>query len=143
MIRIIACVLAAFVATCVSFGEEPTKAVKDELKLLEGEWKVVKAESGGKAVESKSIVKYTTDGKSTISDPGSGLPPLETVIVLDPTKSPKWIDATNAQGQTHKGIYEIKGDRMRAVFGGNRPTEFKTTAKGAEVMYTYKRVKPN
>ncbi|AWM35898.1 hypothetical protein GobsT_63710 [Gemmata obscuriglobus] len=143
MNRLCFCVLAALFTTCVSLGEEQPKAVKDELKLLEGEWKVVKAESGGKAVKSKSVVVYTADGKSSISDPNSGLPPLKTTIALDPTKKPKWIDVTNARGRTDKGIYELNGDQMKAVFraGGDRPTEFKTEAEG-EVMYTYERVKP-
>jgi uncharacterized protein (TIGR03067 family) len=142
--RLFPCAIAALLCGGSSFGDEPPRAVKDELKLLEGEWKVVAAEADGKPVESKAVVKFTADGKCTISTPGATT--IETTITLDPTKEPKWMDAMDAVRKTpQKGIYELKGDKLRAVFQpdakGDRPAEFSTKKKG-EVMFTYERVKP-
>ena len=89
---------------------------------------------------------FTADRKCTIATPGSGVPDLQTAITIDPTKEPKHMDVLDAVRKTpHKGIYELKGDKLRAVFqpdaNGERPTEFATKKKG-EVMFTYERVKP-
>jgi hypothetical protein len=55
------------------------------------------------------------------------------------------MDVTNAKGETHRGIYELKGDKLRAVFQPDgaraRPAQFGTKKRG-EVMFTYERVKP-
>jgi uncharacterized protein (TIGR03067 family) len=143
-LRLFPCVIAAVLCGGSSFGGEPPKAVTDELKLLEGEWKIVAAEADGKPVESKAVVKFTADGKCTISTPGAQT--IETTFTLDPTKEPKWMDVLDAVRKTpQKGIYELKGDKLRAVVQadpkGDRPTEFSTKKKG-EVMFTYERVKP-
>ena len=146
MARLLPCVMA--VSSCcvgTSFGDEPSKAAKEELKLLAGEWKIVAAEADGKPIESKAVVTFTTDGKCTIVTPGSTTT-IETTFTLDPTKEPKHMDVADAVRKTpHKGIYELKGDKLKAVFqpdaNGERPTEFATKKKG-EVMITYERVKP-
>lgn len=141
--RMFPCVIAASFCVGVSCGDEPKKAAQEELKLFEGEWRIVTVEADGKTTESKTIVKFAS-GKCTISQPGSGIPDIETTVTLDPSKKPKWIDVTNAKQVTHKGIYEQKGDTMKAVFQGDekgeRPTEFKS--KKGEVMFSYERVKP-
>jgi uncharacterized protein (TIGR03067 family) len=106
--------------------------------------RIVAAEADGQPVESKAIATFTADGKCTIATPGSTT--IETTFTIDPTKEPKHLDMTDAAGKTpHKGIYELKGDKLRAVVQtdatGERPTEFATKKKG-EVMFTYERVIP-
>jgi uncharacterized protein (TIGR03067 family) len=142
--RLVACVIAALFCVGVSYSDEPNKAVQEELKLLEGEWRIVTVEVDGVSADSKSIIKFA-GGKCTLSEPGSGFPDIELVITLDPTKSPKWMDTTNPQKKTHKGIYELKGDKLKLAvllqdMKGERPTEFK--AKKGQVIYTYERIKP-
>jgi uncharacterized protein (TIGR03067 family) len=143
MTRLIPCVIAAALCAGASIGDEPNKATKEELKLLEGGWRVVAAEMDGKATESKAVVTFAGE-RCTISVPRSGAPIIETTMKIDPTQTPKWMDVTNDLKKTQKGIYELKGDTLKAVFQidekGDRPTEFKT--KKGEVMYTYERVKP-
>jgi uncharacterized protein (TIGR03067 family) len=128
-----------------SGGGAPRKAraVEAELKRLAGEWRVVTAEQGGEAVEANGGVVFS-GRKCTITISPTKLV-LENTITLDPSRTPRQIDVTNTRtGQTWLGIYELKGDRLRAVFqgekGGKRPTAFKTREGSQEVMYTYQRV---
>jgi len=142
--RRLLCVMVVWLCVGTSSGDEPDKAAKEELKQLTGEWKIVAAEADGKPVESKAVVTFTADGKCTIATPGATT--IETTFTIDPTKEPKHMDALDAvRKTTHKGIYELKGDKLKAVFqpdaNGERPTEFATKKKG-EVMFTYERVKP-
>jgi uncharacterized protein (TIGR03067 family) len=142
--RLFSCAIVVALCVGVSCGDEPNKAVQEELKLLEGEWRIVATEVDGKAIETAKTVVTFASGKCTISVPGSGIPAIETTIAIAPTQEPKWMDVTNANKVTQKGIYELKGDTLKAVFRidekRDRPTEFKST-KGT-VLYTYERVKP-
>lgn len=146
------CVSALFlvVATALSVlgtssGMEPDKAVTDELKKLEGEWKIVGGEQGGKAIDVKGGALVLKDGKSTVKTPNPKIV-FENTFTIDPSKSPKWMDVSNVKTkQNWEGIYELKGDKLRAVFpagkDGKRPTEFKTKKGSSDVMFIYERVK--
>jgi uncharacterized protein (TIGR03067 family) len=138
---------AALSCVALSDGDEPqqARAVETELKRLAGEWRIVAAEQSGEAAESSGVVVFS-GLKCTITDPTTSLV-LDNTITIDPSKTPKQIGMTNTKTkQTWVGIYELKGDQLRAVFqgekGGKRPTEFKTEKGSQEVMYTYERVKP-
>jgi uncharacterized protein (TIGR03067 family) len=120
-------------------------AVKAELKRLEGQWRIVAAEQGGQPVEANDIVVFS-DHKCTVTNPTSKVV-WQNSLALDPSRTPKHMEVTNTKTkQQWRGIYELKGDRLRVVFqgnnGGKRPTEFKTRSGSREVMYTYERVKP-
>jgi uncharacterized protein (TIGR03067 family) len=131
------CILAIICSATITAGDEPDKAIQEEWKRLEGEWRVVSVELDGKVTKPETIVKFA-DGKVTISEPGRGIPDIEITVTLDPTKKPKWMDTTNARMRTDKGIYKLKGDSLKAVFGANRPAGFQP--KNKELMYTYERV---
>ena len=67
---------------------------------------------------------------------------------LDPSKSPKTIDVTMAEGPNKGtvmlGIYEIDGDTLKVCFdpqGKKRPTEFKSEAGSQDFLNVHKRVK--
>ncbi len=138
------------VATAVGFigvaaGEEPDKAVVEELKRLEGEWRIVAAEQGGDVVACSDLVVFS-GRKCTVTNPSAKIV-LENTISLDPSKATKRIEVTNDKTkEAWVGIYELKGDTLRALFYGGKdakpPTEFKTKKGSLEVMYTYERVKP-
>jgi uncharacterized protein (TIGR03067 family) len=126
-------------------GDDPQKAMEAELKRLEGEWQIVAAEQGGMAVASRDRVVFA-GRKCTITSPKAKIV-LENTITIDPAKTPRHIDVTNTMTREKwLGIYELKGDQLKAVFQGDkdgqRPTEFKTRKGSLEVMYTYERVKP-
>ncbi len=148
LLRAVACLAVGAGSVRTSGADDPTvdKAARAESKLLQGEWKIVAAEANGEATASHSLVRF--EGmKCTITDPGSGVPSLECMITLDPTRQPKWMDVTNVKLKTTDlGIYELKGDTLKAVFQSNakgrRPAAFKTMKGSGEVMYTYERVKP-
>ena len=66
-------------------------------------------------------------------------------IKLDPTKRPREIDITPADGKTILGIYTIEGDTHKVCFaeyGGGRPTGFSTEPESGSSLYVMRRVKP-
>ena len=132
-------------------GQETPKkddAVKEELKRLEGSWRVVAVELGGKEMDREEIgdAKNLWVFSGTKCSTVTGKRTIECTFTIDPAKSPKWIDVTRTSDKvTWPGIYELKGETLR-VFqgtpGGKRPTEFKTTEGTQEVIHTHERVKP-
>ena len=120
----------------------------DDLKDMEGTWKVEAAEAGGQKVESenlKEIVvkisgeRYEVKAKDKV-DAGT--------LKLDETQKPKTMDATDTEGldagKVVKAIYELSGDTLRvcyAIDGAERPTEFATKEGSQVLMLTYKREK--
>jgi uncharacterized protein (TIGR03067 family) len=67
---------------------------------------------------------------------------------LDPSKSPKTVDVTVAEGLNKGavmlGIYEISGDTLKVCFdpeGKKRPTEFKSASGSQTFVNVHKRVK--
>ncbi len=82
---------------------------------IQGTWKVVSAESGGKPIAdfkgtevliSGEIIKFRRKGK-----------PQEFPYRLDPTKSPKQLDLFEGKAVSSLGIYELDGKRLKVVFG--------------------------
>ena len=68
---------------------------------------------------------------------------------LDPSKTPKHIDAVRSagphEGDVLKGIYTLEDDTYKVCFGApgkGRPTEFSTTSGGGYRLLVMKRVKP-
>ena len=120
----------------------------DDLKSMEGKWKIEKAEAGGMEIESedlKSVLVTITGARYEVlakdkTDAGT--------LKLDESQKPKTLDATDTEGEdvgkVVKAIYEISGDTMRVCYaldGGERPTEFATKPDTALLMITYKREK--
>ena len=139
------------VSTSVAVDPPKEDAAAAGLKKLEGTWIVTRTEQGGRVLEKdeagSNLVTFTGTKCTIISNLGGGQKlTLENTITLDPSRDPKWMDVTAVKPkQTWKGIYELKGDTLKAVFQGNkdgpRPTEFRTRPGSAEVMYTYRRVR--
>ncbi len=67
---------------------------------------------------------------------------------IDPNAKPASFDLIHAdganKGKTRKGIYELKGDRLKICFGNSveRPTDFSTKTDSGRAMYTLVREKP-
>ena len=136
----------AFVTDCALLFTRT--ALADDLKAMEGTWKVDSAEAGGKPVESEDlkaiVVKITGDRyevrmKDTV-DAGT--------LKLDEAQKPKTMDATDTEGldagKVVKAIYELTGDTLRVCYtldGGERPTELATKEGSPVLLLTYKREK--
>lgn len=112
---------------------------KEDLKKLQGTWKVVALEVDGKAVpKEKSPKEVVIEGKRL-----TGLGP-EMTLTLDPAKKPKWVDLTfKRDGKAYpvRAVYEVSGDELKLciplaekgkLFENKRPTGFET--KGKPVM---------
>lgn len=90
---------------------------REEQKKLQGTWKIVSAESMGKAAPVKDTGIDTLvikDDKVVFSLNGKLVKILS--IVLDPTKKPKTIDLLNLEmtgSIAVPGIYELAGDELK------------------------------
>jgi uncharacterized protein (TIGR03067 family) len=85
---------------------------KDEVKKLEGEWKVEAIVGGGKEIPAgKGAPEKLTikDGKLTGFGP-------EVKLSTDATKKPKWLNMTFTRDdveRTINAIYELDGDQLK------------------------------
>ncbi len=126
--------------------KEPEEgAVKDDLKNLDGTWRLVAVEQGGKAVDSENFGRNTHRVFSgTTSTFTSGKRRRVGKISIDATKTPKWIDeSVGTPPLLVQGIYELKGGKLRLFMappGDMRPTEFKTKEGTEQAIQTYEHV---
>jgi len=132
MRRMVAVFLGLLAATITAFARQDAAA--DDGKTIQGTWKVVSCEHGGKKLPDdkvKDAVLIFADGIFTFKEGG------KTITVgnyrLDPEAKPGVLDivATEgpAKGQSQHGIYELKGDDLKLCqsFGvDRRPAEFKS-----------------
>ncbi|HEX4607401.1 MAG TPA: TIGR03067 domain-containing protein [Urbifossiella sp.] len=119
-----------------------------DLKVMTGQWTVVKAEFGGKdatAVFKGVDLRVRPDGSYTVK---IGTVTDEGTVALDPAKTPRQMDITGKAGpnagKTHKTIYKLDGDTLTVCYelgGGDRPAEFKTKAGTQQFLAEYKRAK--
>lgn len=144
-----ACCLPALLAD----DAKPQKDAKDDSKLLEGSWKGVALEVGGKKAPPEAIKGGSWSFKGLelqITDRGVKSDAKSTVK-LDSSKTPKQIDLVVPEGpqkgDTMQGIYKFEKDRLviclrslEAAAKG-RPTEFMTEAGSGLGMTTFERVK--
>jgi uncharacterized protein (TIGR03067 family) len=125
--------------------------VRTELKALQGKWKAVAMEAGGKPLPKESVPDFTfivgAGGKSIGKMPTSEYKSLMTV---DPKKKPKTIDNAHETGR-HKGkkqfgLYKLDGAKwivcMTAPGAGekDRPKSFDTKDTG-NVVFIFERTK--
>lgn len=118
-----------------------------DLMELQGEWKCIGVESGGKKVpkeklsEAKVLLKIS-EGKFILGSNGD----YSTLsFSIDPNSNPKAIDTKHPEGRTSRGIYRLDGDRLTWCDPGHadlpRPTEFSTPAGTPQTLWTFERVK--
>jgi uncharacterized protein (TIGR03067 family) len=136
----------------MTFGGTGTRAddkdAEKELKKFHGTWTFVFVETGGKELPADQFKDMTVvfEGDKHTVKKGDEVVHVATQK-LDPSKSPKAIDVTAAdgpnKGMVMLGIYEFDGDILKVCFdpeGKNRPTEFKTGA-GQQTLVVHKRLK--
>ena len=110
------------------------EAVQREHKRLEGTWRVVSAEAGGKAIparEYRGLAMTFAAGK--FSARRGDEEAQEGTYSVDPTKNPREMDITRttgpAQGRKQVAIYQLSGDLLKicsCASDEERPTSFDT-----------------
>ena len=128
-------------------AEEPDKekAIKDELKKLEGDWKVIGAEADGKPLKEDLPPKFTFAGNKF-----TGFAP-DATFTIDPTKKPKYLTIVAKVRDKDipvNAIYELENDQLKIGIplvekgkgpDNKRPESFETTGKPIFV-FTAKKV---
>ena len=131
-------------------GAQADKAdVDKELKKFQGAWTFESVEAGGKqlpADEFKGMTVTFEGDKFTVKKDDEVL--MVGIQKLDPSKSPKSVDVTVAEGLSKGavmlGIYEISGDTLKVCFdpeGKKRPKEFKSACGSQTFVAVHKRAK--
>ena len=141
------CVLTVSVGAGARAGDKAD--VEKELKKFQGTWTVELVEAEGKELPIDPFKGMTVTFEGDKYTVKIGEKVIQTATQkLDPSKSPKTLDGTVAEGPNKGtvilGIYEIGGDTLKICFdpeGKKRPTEFKTAAGSPTTLALYKRVK--
>lgn len=146
----IICVLVVL-ATPLLLAADTDDDVRKELKALQGTWKAVALEAGGKPLPKEAIPDFTfiigADGKSTGKMAKSE---YSATITVNPQKDPKTIDnlhESGAQkGKKQYGVYKLEGDKWTVcmtrpgVAEGDRPKDF-STKDTTNVVFVFERIK--
>ena len=120
----------------------------DDLKAMEGKWKVESAEAGGKKIEVEGlkdlVITITGDRYELTTKDG----PDAGTLKLDEAQKPKTMDATDTEGENVgkviKAVYELSGDTLRVCYpmkGDERPKELATSEGSPWLLLIYKREK--
>jgi RNA polymerase sigma-70 factor (ECF subfamily) len=121
------------------------EAPKDEPKIV-GTWAYASVEVGGRKVPEEDLKEakmvFGAEGKFTANPKGHE---VAGTYKLDPAKKPREITITNAEGQTHRGIYKLDGDALTICLpeegAAERPTEFATREGTKVILVVLKREK--
>ena len=138
-------VAIVFLASSLLAAQPPQPdAAKEDLKKLQGAWKVEKIEAGG--MELKDVKLGTLTFKDNMI-PEFG---AEMSVKLDPSKKPKEIDLVRTKdGRPWYGVYDLDGDKLKLSLAlvepgklaeQKRPTDFDT--KKPQMVFTLTRAKP-
>ena len=132
-------------------GGAQNPAADQELKQLQGIWKVVAAEANGQKVPAEDLGRYQLliEPSGHMTAFRDGAITLQGSLTLDPSRTPKTLDVTFTKGQqsgkTAQGIYELKDGALkvcRANPGQSRPAEFASPPGSGLTLIVYERAKP-
>jgi uncharacterized protein (TIGR03067 family) len=117
--------------------------VTREIKALQGKWTIVSLEIDGQTMEGPSAQVVVKGDRFTTISMGAA---YEGVVEVDATRTPKEFNLVFTEGpekgNTNRGIYELDGDTWRLCLnttGGQRPSEFATTAGSGLALETLRR----
>jgi uncharacterized protein (TIGR03067 family) len=119
------------------------------LKPLQGTWKLVSGEIGGRKMTAEQVKKSKLVFKGDHYKVRRGdAPKVAGSVVVDPAKDPKAIDITDSdgpnKGKTLLGIYALDGDELKECFaaaGEARPTKFATQTGTTQFFHIWKHTK--
>ena len=129
--------------------DTPSVAAKQELKKLEGTWRVSAMERDGQKVPEADFKDLRAIVQGTTYTQKKGTETVEKgTFRIDVSRKPYGITITPTQGEDKgkkmQGIYEIESaDTIRvcgAAPGKERPTDFSAKTGSGRTLVTYKRV---
>jgi uncharacterized protein (TIGR03067 family) len=115
---------------------------KKELKRLSGFYVMVSGESKAEKLPEERIkeAKMTIEGDKYTATFGGDK--VMGSLKVDPTKTPKEIDATDSEGKTILGIYKFDKNEFTVCFAQpdkERPKEFSVNAGTGEFIHVWKK----
>jgi uncharacterized protein (TIGR03067 family) len=142
--------LAGVLAICLGAPVLADEKADAELKAMVGNWKLEKAELGG-----KDLTEHLKAMKFEIRDGGKYTVQIaeekdDGAFTIDPTKKPKEMDVKPTggphKGKTVKAIYKLDDDTLVMCYDfdadkGNRPEKFESKEGTTLLLITYKREK--
>ena len=142
-------IVTVFAAGLMLAADAKDEPVKKELEKFNGSWKAVSVEYDGKEVPKDELEKISLTVKGEEYTFRRGDDVIKGTHKLDPTKTPKTIDAVRTEGPDKDkqllGIYELSADMYKVCFappGKDRPTEFISKAGSGYRVIVMKREKP-
>ena len=143
------CIVVAMAAPQLSVADDDD--VRKELKALEGTWKAVALEAGGKPLPKASVPEFlfivSADGKAIGR---MGKAEYQAKLSVDPTKTPRTIDNAHEtgtqKGKKQFGIYKVENGRWTVCMTApgaaekDRPRNF-DTKNSSSVVFVFERVK--
>lgn len=115
---------------------------KKELKKLSGTYVMVSGESRAEKLPEERIkeAKMIIEGEKYTATFGGDS--VMGTLKVDPTKTPKEIDATDSEGKLLLGIYKFDKDQFTVCFASpdkERPKAFSTKAGTGEFIHVWKK----
>jgi uncharacterized protein (TIGR03067 family) len=142
--------VAACMATVAIAEEEKPKADQEDIKLIEGFWKIEQVVVNGIEIGLDEVKNFRVvngaDGSWSLQLAGEEV--AKGTSSFDQTKTPKEFDfmSTDGDGKENRfvGIYELDENTRKICYtndGSARPTEFASTPENQCVLATFARVK--
>ena len=137
------------VGLALAAAEAAENAGKEELKRLQGTWRMVSVEVDGKKIPEEDLKQMAVVFRGDAYTVKQGDTEVEKgTQKVDPTKKPKTIDAHILEGpdkgKDQLGIYELNGDALKVCFaapGQERPKEFASKPGSKHELGMFKREK--
>jgi uncharacterized protein (TIGR03067 family) len=145
-------VLTALAAGLLLAADAKKDDAKKDQEALQGIWRPVSAEQGGKEQGDEAKEHALIFDKDTFTVKKGDEVMVKGTFKLDPSKKPKLIDMTVTEGRRDDdkgkelhGIYELDKESLKWCTcepgGKERPTEFKTKEGTRELLVTLKKEK--
>ena len=132
-----------FAAALLAVALSGCSDAKQDKDAIHGEWAVVSAENGGKAISAGAVAQswVTFAGDKFVFCYEGNV--NAATFTLDAAKSPKQINLKDENGRLRLAIYELTGDDLKICLdesGKDRPSSFATSG-GRNGMMVLKRKK--
>lgn len=138
-------------SAAVGFEDDKEEAIRKDRKQIEGVWRIVAMEINGEKAKDEDARKLSvvngSDGTWTLLSEGKEV--AKGTSTIDPTKKPKTLDFTpangDAKGKIFFGVYEL-GEKTRkmcfAAEGKPRPKELAAPRGSDHILVTFERESP-